>query len=111
MRLTSCEIGDNVLVYYEKTLENFIVFTLTGNLHYIHTDSLKDCDFGKGEVDWFTELHALLNTTNYQPCVFSDIQSNEFQWIIAKVLDKEYCQIKKVSMEVLCEQALKLMFI
>ncbi|KAH9401113.1 Autophagy- protein 11 [Tyrophagus putrescentiae] len=69
--VTSCEIGDNVLVYYEKTLENFIVFTLTGNLHYIHTDSLKDCDFGK------------------------DIQSNEFQWIIAKVLDKEYCQIKK----------------
>lgn len=44
----SCEFGDNVLVYYEKNLENFIVFTLTGNLHYIHSDSLKECDFSKG---------------------------------------------------------------
>lgn len=85
----SCEIGDNVLVYYEKTVENFIVFTLTGNLHYIHTDSIKDCDFGKGKFCFYFK-------SNYSFFLFLDVQSNEFQWIIAKVLDKEYCQIKKV---------------
>lgn len=71
--ITSCEFGDNVLVYYEKKVDNYIVFSLTGTLHYIHSDSLKDCDFAKEPPS----------------------SPNDFQWIIAKVTEKEYCQVKK----------------
>ncbi|KAH9515961.1 Autophagy- protein 11 [Dermatophagoides farinae] len=67
----SCEIGNTVLVYYEKKYENFIVFTALDNLHYIHSDSLKECDISKDPI------------------------TNEYDWIIAKVTEKEYCQIKK----------------
>ncbi|XP_075678502.1 autophagy-related 17 [Dermatophagoides pteronyssinus] len=67
----SCEIGDTVLVYYEKKYENFIVYTSLSNLHYIHSDSFKEFDLTKDPI------------------------TNEYDWIIAKVTEKEYCQIKK----------------
>ena len=46
----SCEIGDTVLVYYKHSLNKYIALTTRENLHFIHSDSLKDCDIERGII-------------------------------------------------------------
>ena len=55
----SVEIGDNVIIFYEKSFENFVVLSDTQVWHFVHLDSLKNCNFSKGKIA--STLYLLFN--------------------------------------------------
>ncbi|GAB6026628.1 hypothetical protein CHUAL_013034 [Chamberlinius hualienensis] len=69
----TCSVGDLVLLTYDHKLENYLMFTMTSTLHFLNTDCWED--FG----------------------IKKDSAETKRNWIVGRVIDKEYCQAKKKS--------------
>ncbi|WAR23784.1 RBCC1-like protein [Mya arenaria] len=71
--ITSCHVGDLVLLCLDERLDQYVVFTVGSTLHFLHTDCLP------------------------QLGLKSETGDQKKQWLIAEVVDKEYCQAKKAN--------------
>ncbi|XP_052258142.1 RB1-inducible coiled-coil protein 1-like isoform X2 [Dreissena polymorpha] len=71
--ITSCQVGDLVLLCLDERLNQYVVFTVGSTLHFLHTECL---------------THLGLKPEPGQP---------KKQWLIAEVMEKEYCQAKKAT--------------
>ncbi|XP_060602377.1 RB1-inducible coiled-coil protein 1-like [Ruditapes philippinarum] len=69
--ITSCHVGDLVLLCLDERLDQYVVFTVGTTLHFLHTDCLSPLGLK------------------------SEGGECKKQWLIAEVIDKEYCQAKK----------------
>ncbi|KAK6179560.1 hypothetical protein SNE40_011889 [Patella caerulea] len=69
--ITSCKIGDLVLLCLDEPHDQYIVFTVRTTLHFLHSDCLEILG---------------LKTAAGEP---------RKSWILAEITDKEYCQAKK----------------
>ncbi|XP_012936638.1 RB1-inducible coiled-coil protein 1 [Aplysia californica] len=70
--IKGCERGDLVLLCLDERHDQYVVFTVGANLHFLHSDSLEPLGL-KRSVDL----------------------SCRKTWILAEVVDKEYCLAKK----------------
>ncbi|KAL4236922.1 reticulophagy [Mactra antiquata] len=69
--ITSCHVGDLVLLCLDERLDQYVVFTVGTTLHFLHTECLSPLGLK------------------------SESGEARKQWLIAEVVDKEYCQAKK----------------
>lgn len=69
--ITSCHVGDLVLLCLDERLDQYVVFTVGTTLHFLHTECLSPLGLK------------------------SEPGEQKKQWLIAEVVDKEYCQAKK----------------
>ncbi|KAK2167683.1 hypothetical protein LSH36_25g04031 [Paralvinella palmiformis] len=69
--ITSCNVGELVLLCLDDQRANYVVFTVTNLLHFLHSDYLEVLG---------------LKTGPGEP---------KKSWVLAEVTDKEYCQAKK----------------
>ncbi|XP_013399384.1 RB1-inducible coiled-coil protein 1 isoform X2 [Lingula anatina] len=68
--ITSCNVGDIVLLCLDERHDQYVVFTVGTTLHFLHSDC----------------LDALGLKT---------VTGDRKSWVLAQVTDKEYCQAKK----------------
>ncbi|ELU18826.1 hypothetical protein CAPTEDRAFT_180141 [Capitella teleta] len=66
-----CNVGDTVLLCLDERHDHYVVFTVGTTLHFLHSDCLDALSLrtGPGEA--------------------------RRSWVLAEILDKEYCQAKK----------------
>ncbi|XP_074655455.1 RB1-inducible coiled-coil protein 1-like [Tubulanus polymorphus] len=69
--ITTCNIGDLVLLCLDERHDHYVVFTVGTTLHFLHSDCL--------------------TTLGLKP------ESGEAKksWVLAEIIDKEYCQARK----------------
>lgn len=67
----TCAVGDLVLLTYDQRLENYLAFTTSSALYFLNTDCWED--FG----------------------IKKELAESKRNWILGRVLEKEYCQAKK----------------
>ncbi|KAG1669032.1 RB1-inducible coiled-coil protein 1 [Nymphon striatum] len=70
--VTSCNPGDNVLIYFDEQYENFAVFLTSPFMHFLHEDSVKSLGLDK------------------------NMPKNK-RWKVGKITQKEHCKAKKVQ--------------
>lgn len=76
--ILSCVHGDVVLLAYDDNHENYVIFMLGPLLHFLHRDSLEELRLS------------------------TDRERSTKRWIIGEVVDKEYCEARRVSMDSRC---------
>ncbi|KAL5016944.1 hypothetical protein ScPMuIL_006533 [Solemya velum] len=69
--ITSCNIGDLILLCLDERHDQYIVFTIGTTLHFLHSDCL--------------ELLGLKTNPG----------ESRKSWVLAEITEKEYCQAKK----------------
>ena len=69
----SCGAGDKVILCYDERYKHYVVFSLSTTAYFVHSDSL-----------------AQLGLDQSVPA------EQRKSWLLAEVIDKEYCQAKKV---------------
>ncbi|XP_067677327.1 RB1-inducible coiled-coil protein 1-like isoform X2 [Haliotis asinina] len=69
--ITSCMVGDLVLLCLDERHDQYVVFTITSTLHFLHTECLESLGLKTGP---------------------SEARKS---WVLAEIVDKEYCQAKK----------------
>ena len=69
----SCSAGDKVILCYDERYKHYVVFSLSATAYFVHSDSL-----------------AQLGLDQSVPA------EQRRSWLLAEVIDKEYCQAKKV---------------
>ncbi|XP_064624554.1 RB1-inducible coiled-coil protein 1-like [Lineus longissimus] len=69
--ITTCHVGDLVLLCLDERHDHYVVFTVGTTLHFLHSDCL--------------------DTLNLK--IFPG--ENRKSWVLAEVTEKEYCQAKK----------------
>lgn len=94
----SFQVGDLVLIILDERHDNYVLFTVGPTLYFLHSESLTALDLKPGEppppsggrdaapqafICWFFAVSA--SGTSRRP------------WVLGKVMEKEYCQAKKVA--------------
>ncbi|XP_048256219.1 RB1-inducible coiled-coil protein 1-like isoform X1 [Haliotis rufescens] len=69
--ITSCMVGDLVLLCLDERHDQYVVFTITTTLHFLHTECLDSLGLKTGPSE------------------------TRKSWVLAEIVDKEYCQAKK----------------
>ena len=64
-----------MILCFDERYEHYVVFSLSTTLHFVHTDSLKDLDLVQSTAPG----------------------SKRRPWVLAEIMEKEYCQARKVS--------------
>ncbi|XP_023371169.1 RB1-inducible coiled-coil protein 1 isoform X5 [Otolemur garnettii] len=70
------QVGDLVLIILDERHDNYVLFTVSPTLYFLHSESLPALDLKPGEG---------ASGTSRRP------------WVLGKVMEKEYCQAKKCS--------------
>ncbi|KAL3869401.1 hypothetical protein ACJMK2_042086 [Sinanodonta woodiana] len=71
--ITSCNVGDLVLLCLDERHDQYVVFTVGNTLHFLHTDCLDTLGLKMGPSE------------------------ARKPWVLAEITDKEYCQAKKAQ--------------
>ncbi|XP_041357355.1 RB1-inducible coiled-coil protein 1-like isoform X2 [Gigantopelta aegis] len=69
--ITSCSVGDLVLLCLDERHDQYVVFTIGTTLHFLHTECLELLGLKTGQGE------------------------SRKSWVLAEIIDKEYCQAKK----------------
>lgn len=67
----TCSVGDTVLLCYDDRHEHYVVFNIGTTMHFLHSDCLE--------------------ALGLKP----DARYPRKSWVLAEIVDKEYCQAKK----------------
>ncbi|KAG8570845.1 hypothetical protein GDO81_011446 [Engystomops pustulosus] len=70
------QVGDLVLIILDERHDNYVLFTVSPTLYFLHSESLSALDLKPGE------------------CASG---SSRRPWVLGKVMEKEYCQAKKAQ--------------
>ncbi|XP_069846810.1 RB1-inducible coiled-coil protein 1 isoform X3 [Dipodomys merriami] len=70
------QVGDLVLIILDERHDNYVLFTVSPTLYFLHSESLPALDLKPGEG---------ASGTSRRP------------WVLGKVMEKEYCQAKKAQ--------------
>ncbi|XP_038622433.1 RB1-inducible coiled-coil protein 1 isoform X3 [Tachyglossus aculeatus] len=70
------QVGDLVLIILDERHDNYVLFTVSPTLYFLHSESLAALDLKPGE------------------CASG---SSRRPWVLGKVMEKEYCQAKKAQ--------------
>ncbi|XP_061198918.1 RB1-inducible coiled-coil protein 1 isoform X3 [Neopsephotus bourkii] len=70
------QVGDLVLIILDERHDNYVLFTVSPTLYFLHSESLAALDLKPGEC---------ASGTSRRP------------WVLGKVMEKEYCQAKKAQ--------------
>ncbi|XP_070796644.1 RB1-inducible coiled-coil protein 1 [Pituophis catenifer annectens] len=70
------QVGDLVLIILDERHDNYVLFTVSPTLYFLHSESLTALDLKPGEC---------ASGTSRRP------------WVLGKVMEKEYCQAKKAQ--------------
>ncbi|XP_077126605.1 RB1-inducible coiled-coil protein 1 isoform X1 [Ranitomeya variabilis] len=70
------QVGDLVLIILDERHDNYVLFTVSPTLYFLHSESLLALDLKPGE------------------CASG---SSRRPWVLGKVMEKEYCQAKKAQ--------------
>nr|XP_016851159.1 PREDICTED: RB1-inducible coiled-coil protein 1 isoform X1 [Anolis carolinensis] len=70
------QVGDLVLIILDERHDNYVLFTVSPTLYFLHSESLTALDLKPGEC---------ASGTTRRP------------WVLGKVMEKEYCQAKKAQ--------------
>ena len=70
------QVGDLVLIILEERHDNYVLFTVSPTLYFLHVESLPALDLRPGE-----------GTSG----------ASRRPWVLGKVMEKEYCQAKKAQ--------------
>ncbi|NXJ85025.1 RBCC1 protein, partial [Trogon melanurus] len=70
------QVGDLVLIILDERHDNYVLFTVSPTLYFLHSESLAALDLKPGE------------------CVSG---ASRRPWVLGKVMEKEYCQAKKAQ--------------
>ncbi|XP_036734850.2 RB1-inducible coiled-coil protein 1 isoform X1 [Manis pentadactyla] len=70
------QVGDLVLIILDERHDNYVLFTVSPTLYFLHSESLPALDLKPGER---------ASGTSRRP------------WVLGKVMEKEYCQAKKAQ--------------
>uniref|UniRef100_A0A670I526 RB1-inducible coiled-coil protein 1 n=1 Tax=Podarcis muralis TaxID=64176 RepID=A0A670I526_PODMU len=74
--LSSFQVGDLVLIILDERHDNYVLFTVSPTLYFLHSESLAALDLKPGEC---------ASGASRRP------------WVLGKVMEKEYCQAKKAQ--------------
>uniref|UniRef100_A0A2I3H7A8 RB1-inducible coiled-coil protein 1 n=1 Tax=Nomascus leucogenys TaxID=61853 RepID=A0A2I3H7A8_NOMLE len=72
----SFQVGDLVLIILDERHDNYVLFTVSPTLYFLHSESLPALDLKPGEG---------ASGASRRP------------WVLGKVMEKEYCQAKKAQ--------------
>uniref|UniRef100_A0A6Q2ZEC7 RB1-inducible coiled-coil protein 1 n=1 Tax=Esox lucius TaxID=8010 RepID=A0A6Q2ZEC7_ESOLU len=72
--LFSFQVGDLVLIILDERHDNYVLFTVGPTLYFLHSESLTALDLKPGQTSG----------------------ASRRPWVLGKVMEKEYCQAKKV---------------
>ncbi|EHB09881.1 RB1-inducible coiled-coil protein 1, partial [Heterocephalus glaber] len=75
-RLNQRLVGDLVLIILDERHDNYVLFTVSPTLYFLHSESLPALDLKPGEG---------ASGASRRP------------WVLGKVMEKEYCQAKKAQ--------------
>ncbi|XP_066037527.1 RB1-inducible coiled-coil protein 1 isoform X1 [Chamaea fasciata] len=70
------QVGDLVLIILDERHDNYVLFTVSPTLYFLHSESLAALDLKPGEC---------ASGASRRP------------WVLGKVMEKEYCQAKKAQ--------------
>lgn len=70
------QVGDLVLIILDERHDNYVLFTVSPTLYFLHSESLPALDLKPGEG---------ASGATRRP------------WVLGKVMEKEYCQAKKAQ--------------
>ncbi|NXX79935.1 RBCC1 protein, partial [Urocolius indicus] len=70
------QVGDLVLIILDERHDNYVLFTVSPTLYFLHSESLTALDLKPGEC---------ASGASRRP------------WVLGKVMEKEYCQAKKAQ--------------
>ncbi|XP_075776822.1 RB1-inducible coiled-coil protein 1 isoform X1 [Pelodiscus sinensis] len=70
------QVGDLVLIILDERHDNYVLFTVSPTLYFLHSESLSALDLKPGEC---------ASGASRRP------------WVLGKVMEKEYCQAKKAQ--------------
>ncbi|XP_043363808.1 RB1-inducible coiled-coil protein 1 isoform X6 [Dermochelys coriacea] len=70
------QVGDLVLIILDERHDNYVLFTVSPTLYFLHSESLPALDLKPGEC---------ASGASRRP------------WVLGKVMEKEYCQAKKAQ--------------
>uniref|UniRef100_A0A8C5MH81 RB1-inducible coiled-coil protein 1 n=1 Tax=Leptobrachium leishanense TaxID=445787 RepID=A0A8C5MH81_9ANUR len=70
------QVGDLVLIILDERHDNYVLFTVSPTLYFLHSESLSALDLKPGEF---------ASGSSRRP------------WVLGKVMEKEYCQAKKAQ--------------
>uniref|UniRef100_A0A8D2BA66 RB1-inducible coiled-coil protein 1 n=1 Tax=Sciurus vulgaris TaxID=55149 RepID=A0A8D2BA66_SCIVU len=70
------QVGDLVLIILDERHDNYVLFTVSPTLYFLHSESLPALDLKPGE---------------------SASGASRRPWVLGKVMEKEYCQAKKAQ--------------
>ncbi|XP_050798826.1 RB1-inducible coiled-coil protein 1 isoform X1 [Gopherus flavomarginatus] len=70
------QVGDLVLIILDERHDNYVLFTVSPTLYFLHSESLAALDLKPGEY---------ASGASRRP------------WVLGKVMEKEYCQAKKAQ--------------
>ncbi|XP_029447130.1 LOW QUALITY PROTEIN: RB1-inducible coiled-coil protein 1 [Rhinatrema bivittatum] len=70
------QVGDLVLIILDERHDNYVLFTVSPTLYFLHSESLTALDLKPGDY---------ATGTSRRP------------WVLGKVMEKEYCQAKKAQ--------------
>uniref|UniRef100_A0A674JA49 RB1-inducible coiled-coil protein 1 n=1 Tax=Terrapene triunguis TaxID=2587831 RepID=A0A674JA49_9SAUR len=73
---SSFQVGDLVLIILDERHDNYVLFTVSPTLYFLHSESLAALDLKPGEC---------ASGASRRP------------WVLGKVMEKEYCQAKKAQ--------------
>jgi RB1-inducible coiled-coil protein 1 len=101
----SCNVGDLALFCLDDRHDQYVVFTIGSTLHFLHTDcqeilGLKPSKWKKtchSENFFFKNMMQFYSChTNCNAKLFADPGETKKSWVLAEIIEKEYCQAKKV---------------
>lgn len=76
---------DNVIIYFDQTYRHYLIHTCLPNLHFVHSDSYELLRIQQNQKSLQSEKSNDNNTAMID-------STTPF---LARVIDKEYCQVKK----------------
>lgn len=90
-------MGDLVLIILDERHDNYVLFTVGPTLYFLHSESLTALDLKPGEPPHLQEAPPPQQVFTGGLFVVPASGTSRRPWVLGKVIEKEYCQAKKVA--------------